>query len=114
MNMSVNLSEKNIHDLDAIHQLGEGWVAEETLAIAVYYALKYENNFEKVIISSVNHNGDSDSTGAVAGNIIGAYLGIESIPEKFIENLEIKDVISEIAEDLYNYIPENINPKYLK
>lgn len=114
MNKALKLSGKNINDLDAIHELGEGWVAEETLAIAVYCALKYENDFEKAIIASVNHNGDSDSTGAVAGNIIGAYLGMKSIPEKFIQNLEIKNVISEIAEDLYNFTPENVNPKYLK
>ncbi|MDE5558750.1 MAG: ADP-ribosylglycohydrolase family protein [Ruminococcus sp.] len=114
MNKAVKLSKKNINDLDAIHELGEGWVAEETLAIAVYCALKYENDFEKAIIVSVNHNGDSDSTGAVTGNILGAYLGMEAIPEKFLENLEVKDVILEIACDLYNYTPENINPKYLK
>ncbi|MCM1313801.1 MAG: ADP-ribosylglycohydrolase family protein [Muribaculaceae bacterium] len=114
MNKALKLSRQNINDLDAIHELGEGWVAEETLSIAVYCALKYENNFEKAIITSVNHNGDSDSTGAVTGNILGSYLGMNAIPEKFLENLEIKDVISEIACDLYNYTPENINPKYLK
>ncbi len=103
MKKAVKLSEKNYSDLDAIHKLGEGWVAEETLAIAVYCALKYENNFEKAIVTSVNHNGDSDSTGAVTGNIIGAYLGMDAIPQKFLDNLEISDVISEIAEDLYNY-----------
>lgn len=113
MTKSVKLSEKNFNDLDSIHELGEGWVAEETLAIAVYCALKYENDFEKAIITSVNHNGDSDSTGAVTGNILGAYVGINSIPEKFLNNLELKDVISEIAEDLYNYgINNNIKQKY--
>lgn len=103
MNKAVSLAEKNINDLDAVHELGEGWVAEETLAIAVYCALKYENDFEKAVVTSVNHNGDSDSTGAVTGNIIGAYLGMNAISEKFLENLELKDVISEIAGDLYNY-----------
>lgn len=112
MNKAVKLAGKNINDLDAIYELGEGWVAEETLAIAVYCALKYENNFEKAIITSVNHNGDSDSTGAVTGNIIGAYLGMNAIPEKFLTNLELKDVISEIAEDLYNYDSEKIRKKY--
>lgn len=103
MHKAVKLSEKKCDDLDAVHELGEGWVAEETLAIAVYCALKYENDFEKAIVTSVNHNGDSDSTGAVTGNIIGAYLGMDAIPRKFLDNLEIRDVISEIAEDLYNY-----------
>jgi len=112
MNKAVKLSKKNINDLDAVHELGEGWVAEETLAIAIYCALKYEDNFEKAIIASVNHNGDSDSTGAVTGNIIGAYLGMKAIPEKFLDNLELKDVISEIAEDLCNYDSDETKKKY--
>lgn len=112
MNKAVKLSGKNINDLDAVHELGEGWVAEETLAIAVYCALKYDDDFEKAVITSVNHNGDSDSTGAVTGNIIGASLGMNAIPEKFLANLEIKDVISEIAEDLYNCDSEQTKKKY--
>lgn len=100
---AVELSERKCNDLYAVHELGEGWVAEETLAIAVYCALKYQNDFEKAVVTSVNHNGDSDSTGAVTGNIIGAYLGMDAIPRKFLDNLEISDVISEIAEYLYNY-----------
>lgn len=99
---AVALSAENTDDLDAIRQLGEGWVAEETLAIAVYCALKYSDNFEKGIIASVNHDGDSDSTGAVAGNILGVALGIDAIPQKYLDKLELKDVILEIAEDLYH------------
>lgn len=98
---AVALSESDISDINAISQLGEGWVAEETLAIAVYCALKYPDDFEKAIIASVNHNGDSDSTGAVTGNILGAYLGYDKIPKKFSEKLELKDVILELADDLY-------------
>lgn len=100
MKKAIALSESGTDDLTAIHQLGEGWVAEETLAIAVYCALKYENDFEKAIIASVNHNGDSDSTGAVTGNILGAYIGYEAIPDKFKANLELHDLILEIADDL--------------
>lgn len=94
--------QKNIDDLDAIRWLGEGWVAEETLAIAIYCSLKYSNDFDKALIVSVNHSGDSDSTGAVTGNILGAYLGLKGIPEKYLHNLELKEVILEIADDLYN------------
>lgn len=102
MRKAIELSEENFDDLDAIRELGQGWVAEETLAIAVYCALKYSQDFEKAIIASVNHSGDSDSTGAVTGNILGAYLGMKAIPQKFLDNLELKDVILEIADDLYN------------
>lgn len=104
---AIELSERNdITDLQAISALGEGWVGEEALAIAVYCSLKYQNDFEKAIIAAVNHRGDSDSTGAITGNILGAYLGIDAIPEKYKDCLECRDVITEIAEDLFYGVPD--------
>ena len=94
----------SINDIDesmAISHLGEGWVAEEALAIGIYCALKHTDNFEKAIIASVNHSGDSDSTGSICGNIMGAYLGLNSIPKHYTENLEVIAVIADIANDLY-------------
>ena len=87
---------------EAIRKLGQGWVAEETLAIAIYCSLKYSDDFEQALIASVNHGGDSDSTGAVTGNILGAYLGLKGISKKYLDNLELKEVIFEITDDLYN------------
>lgn len=105
MNKAIKLSSSNINDIDAINELGEGWVAEEALAIAVYSCLKYSNSFEDTIVCAINHDGDSDSTGAIAGNIIGAYLGEKAIPNYYLDNLELKDVIVEIADDLASPIP---------
>lgn len=102
MKRALELADSDINDIDAIHRLGEGWVAEETLAIAVYCAVKYDNDFEKALITAVNHNGDSDSTGAVLGNILGTYMGFDAIPDKFKTNLELYDTILDIADDLYN------------
>ncbi len=101
MKKAITLAHKDTDDLEAISELGQGWVAEETLAIAVYCAIKYQNDFTKAVTVSVNHDGDSDSTGAVTGNILGAYLGFESIPAKYIEPLELKEVIEEISVDLF-------------
>ncbi len=113
VNRAVELSQnENISDLDAIHSWGEGWVAEENHEIDLYCSLKYENDFDKALIASVNHNGDSDSTGAVTGNILGAYLGMSKIPQKYIDNLELKDVILDIAEDLYNDCQMSENSDY--
>ena len=102
MERAAELAGQEIKDLDAIHRLGEGWVAEETLAIAVYCAIKYENDFDRALIAAVNHKGDSDSTGAVTGNILGAKLGLSGIPEKYVTNLELKDVILQVADDLWH------------
>ncbi len=95
-----NLANTEMEDIDAITKIGEGWVAEETLAIAIYCALKYWDNVEKALVASVNHSGDSDSTGAVTGNIIGALLGYDAIPDFYKENLELRDLIEKTSEDL--------------
>lgn len=101
INRAVRLSEEaDADDLDNIHALGEGWVAEETLGIALYCALKYQNDFSKAMITAVNHKGDSDSTGAVTGNILGALVGYTAIDSKWKKNLELLDVILEVADDL--------------
>ena len=102
MDKAIDLSQKDVDDRNAIRQLGEGWVAEETLAIAVYGAIKHADSFEDAIVASVNHDGDSDSTGAVTGNILGTALGYTSIPDHYLEKLELRDIIEEISEDLYN------------
>ena len=100
IDLAVRLSENGEDDLDNIHQLGEGWVAEETLGISLYCALRYQNDFSAGIIAAVNHKGDSDSTGAVTGNILGAMVGYRAIEEKWKKDLELSDVILEIADDL--------------
>ncbi len=101
IDLAIFLSENEKNDLDNIHKLGEGWVAEETLAIAIYCSLKYSNDFSKALCVSVNHNGDSDSTGAVTGNIMGAVIGFDRIPPKWKETLEMSDLITDIGHRLY-------------
>ena len=88
-------------DEERIRKLGQGWVAEEALAIAIYAVARHIDSFEDALIAAVNHDGDSDSTGAIAGNIIGAIVGYDAIPNKFKKNLELHDVILAIADDLH-------------
>lgn len=97
---AINCAENDDSDRNNIRSLGEGWVAEETLAIAIYCALRYEYDFSGGIIAAVNHDGDSDSTGAVVGNILGAINGYAAIDQKWKNNLELFDVILEMADDL--------------
>lgn len=100
INLAVHLSENGESDIDNIHQIGEGWVAEETLGIAIYCSLRHQDDFSAGVAAAVNHGGDSDSTGAVTGNILGALIGYEAIEEKWKNNLELADVILEMADDL--------------
>lgn len=80
-------------------ELGLGWVAEEALAIAVYAAL-VAPDLERGIVLAVNHDGDSDSTGAIAGNLLGAVHGTSAIPAHWLARLELREVIEQLADDL--------------
>ena len=102
VNKAIKLAcdDAEMDDLEAIRMLGEGWVAEETLAIAAYCALKYTENFERAMIAAVNHSGDSDSTGAVTGNILGAYWGLKRLPQHMVEPIELKNLMIETAKKM--------------
>jgi len=73
----------------------------------VYCALKYAGDFDRALIASVNHSGDSDSTGAITGNILGAQVGLTGIPEKYREHLELSGLVLEVADDLWRDTGEN-------
>ena len=98
--LAIALAKNDDSDAVNIPLLGKGWVGEETLAISLYCALRYEQDFSAGLIASVNHDGDSDSTGAVTGNILGALHGYDAIGEKWKQNLELKEVLLETADAL--------------
>lgn len=97
----IMLAHNDRPDLENVESIGGGWTGEEALAIALYCATRHFDNFEQALIAAVNHAGDSDSTGAVTGNILGAAIGYEAIPQKFKDDLELHDVILHMADDLY-------------
>ena len=98
---AILLSDISIDNVHAIeNELGGGWIAEETVAIAIYCTLSYFDNFERAMIAAVNHAGDSDSTGAVTGNLLGAAIGYNAIPQFYKNDLELHDVIDNIENEL--------------
>lgn len=97
---AVSFANSKKSDEICINELGRGWVGEEALAISVFCALRYKENFEGALIAAVNHDGDSDSTGTITGNILGAYLGVRKLPRKWSCKLELLDVITQVADDL--------------
>ena len=98
---AMDLAHSDVEDPCAIASIGGGWTGHEALAIALYSAVRHRDSFEDAVISCVNHSGDSDSTGAICGNIMGTLLGRSAIPAHFTDHLELRDVIEEIAMDLY-------------
>lgn len=106
---ALDLAKSDVPDAEAVRQLGEGWTGEEAWAIALYCAARHIDSVEKAIIASVNHDGDSDSTGSITGNIMGAIYGYEHIRERNIfcpqgkaleQTLELSEIILALADDL--------------
>lgn len=86
----------------AVEALGGGWVAEEALAIAVYAALVSPGP-ERVLDAlslAVTHSGDSDSTGAICGNLLGALYGEAALPPALAATVEGRDIVLRIADRL--------------
>jgi ADP-ribosylglycohydrolase len=83
------LIKHNIDPDEAIPDLGQGWIAEEALALALFCVLKEPNNYKKAIRMAVNITGDSDSVGCIAGGILGTKHGFTGfIPLEWIENFD--------------------------
>lgn len=97
---------------DLVRELGEGWVAEEALAVGLYAVLATATpsggdappnpvaHFKAAIAVAINHSGDSDSTGSIAGNILGAHYGTACLPAEWLAALEAPEVIRGMAGQL--------------
>jgi ADP-ribosyl-[dinitrogen reductase] hydrolase len=83
-------------DIEA--ELGGGWVGEEALAIAVCVALAADDLADGLLLA-VNHSGDSDSTGAICGNILGALHGADALPADWLAALELREVTETLVAD---------------
>ncbi|MDG4820699.1 ADP-ribosylglycohydrolase family protein [Asanoa sp. WMMD1127] len=85
---------------ERVELLGGGWVAEEALAIAVYAAVAFPGDVRRALLAAANHAGDSDSTAAIAGNLLGAWHGEDALPTDWALRVEGRDPILEVADDL--------------
>lgn len=87
---------------EALQSLGGGWTGEEALAIAVYAASSFPApaNTRSCLLLAVNHSGDSDSTGSLAGNIVGAMHGSAALPADWAAEVEGADLVRDIADRL--------------
>jgi ADP-ribosylglycohydrolase len=80
----------------AAKALGEGWVGEEALAIALF-AATCAASFGGMLQVAANHDGDSDSTASIAAQIWGASRGLSEIPHRWIRRLDVFDPICDVA-----------------
>ncbi|TDC20511.1 ADP-ribosylglycohydrolase family protein [Streptomyces sp. 8K308] len=83
---------------ELVESLGEGWTAEEALSIGVYCALVAQDMRHGLLLA-VNHGGDSDSTGSICGNLLGALHGETALPPAWVAELEGRETLLALADD---------------
>lgn len=111
---AIQLQDSDLPVDEAISQIGQGWVGEEALGIAIYCALRFPENWGEGVLAAANHSGDSDSTASITGGISGALMGIEAIPAHWVEKVENSEKIKDLANNLFaiyrddNKIPDEI------
>ncbi|MFJ3956997.1 ADP-ribosylglycohydrolase family protein [Arthrobacter sp. NPDC090010] len=93
-------------------ELGEGWVAEEAFAVALYAVLATagaadpEQHLREALALAATHDGDSDSTASIAGNIVGALHGDGALPPSWLASVNGIEVVDRIASELAALVGE--------
>jgi poly(ADP-ribose) glycohydrolase ARH3 len=81
----------------AAQRLGRTVAVHESLPFALYSFLRHPKSFEDCLSCAILNGGDRDTLGAMACAISGAYLGIKAIPKSWIEKLENRSYIEQLA-----------------
>ncbi|MEV6874907.1 ADP-ribosylglycohydrolase family protein [Amycolatopsis sp. NPDC051128] len=98
LDAALALAEQGPPTPEKLESLGQGNVGETALSMSVYVALT-TTDVDTALLAAVNHSGDSDSTGSVCGNLVGAMYGEEALRRSWLDQLELRDVIVGLADD---------------
>lgn len=106
MDDALGLLDEETKPMDAVALLGDGKTAESALAIGIYCACCHSINPENAILLAVNQDGNSDACGHICGSLVGAYKGINALPEKWNKQLQFSQLITKKAKELYKITPK--------
>jgi poly(ADP-ribose) glycohydrolase ARH3 len=84
-----------------VKELGNSVEAINSVPTAIYSFLRNINEFNGAVLYAISLGGDTDTIGAMTGAISGAFLGIHSLQQVWINVLERKDYIEKLADDLW-------------
>lgn len=76
--------------------VGSGGFVLDTLG-AAFWTIAHRHSAEEAIVTAVSMGDDTDTTGAVTGALVGARYGVEAIPERWLNVLEPRDELTELA-----------------
>jgi ADP-ribosylglycohydrolase len=80
---------------------GSGFVVRSLEA--ALWAFHHSDFFREGALRAVNLGDDADTTGAIYGQLAGAYYSVNAIPQDWIERLALRELISEKATALFDF-----------
>lgn len=94
------LSSMNEDSIAAIKRFGQTCHTPDAFPGIIHLIAKYEKNFEEAMTQAVMAGGDSAARALVVGMVLGAHLGAESLPEKWLVDLKRRDQILQLLQSL--------------
>lgn len=94
------LLQEGADDSSAAETLGRSVAVHESMPFALYAFVRHARSFEDCLFCAILNGGDRDTLGAMACAISGAYLGVDAIPFSWVEKLENRDYIEDLASGL--------------
>jgi len=82
--------------------LGLGWTGHEAIASALYCCMTNPSSYKDAVLMAANTIGDSDSIACIVGGWMGAKLGLQGIPTEWVDKIENKDKLIDLADRLYS------------
>ncbi|WP_033442100.1 ADP-ribosylglycohydrolase family protein [Saccharothrix sp. NRRL B-16314] len=84
-------------------EMGAGRDTTTVLRQAFSAIAGFEHKPERALVRAVNHSGRSAFTGALAGALLGARVGIPGLPARWLERLELRHLVENLATDAFRH-----------
>ena len=105
----ARIAEGSFKDRSPPDVRGTGYVVDALEA--ALWAFHHSQDFREGALLAVNLGDDADTTGAIYGQIAGAYYGVEGIPADWRDRLTIAAEITALADGLHDHAQEHMSPE---
>jgi ADP-ribosylglycohydrolase len=96
----AGLESKDKDSIASISRFGQSCHTEEAFPGVIQLIARHENDLKEGLIQSVMAGGDSAARGMMVGMVLGAHLGLESLPKEWLDALKKKNLILTLLEEL--------------
>ena len=108
LRQAEELYKKRVTPNEAIRDLGNSGLATETVSSALYSFVYFPRSYREAITGPLLAGGDSSATAALAGALSGSFLGLDKIPQEWVEALERKEEILTLSENFARLVAKRV------